>query len=171
MKGFEGVAMRLYLIRHGIASERLGSGITRDADRPLTDQGKEEMRVVARGLAKLNVKPDVVLSSPLVRTRETAEILVAEFGCELKFTDALAPGVTAGSVWKSIARYPEADQIVLVGHEPDMGMLVSQLVFAGPEFEMPFKKAGVCRVDVSDIPPTMPGTIKWFIPPKVFHSF
>lgn len=162
--------MKLYLIRHGIASERLGSGITRDADRPLTEEGKEEMRVVARGLARLNVKPDVVLSSPLVRTRETAEILVAEFGCELKFTDSLAPGVTTAQVWKSVKRYPEAGQIMLVGHEPDMGMLAAQLTFAGPEFEMPFKKAGVCRIDVSDIPPTSPGVIKWYLPPKVFHS-
>jgi phosphohistidine phosphatase SixA len=56
--------MRLYLVRHGIASERLGPGVTRDADRPLTDEGKDEMRVVARGLARLNVKPDVVLCQP-----------------------------------------------------------------------------------------------------------
>jgi len=164
------VAMRLYLVRHGIASERLGHGVTRDADRPLTDEGKEEMRVVARGLAKLNVKPDVVLASPLVRTRETAEILVEQFGCELKFTDTLAPGVTAANVWKSVARYPQAEQIFLVGHEPDMGMLVRDLVFAGLEFELPFKKGGVCRVDVSDLPPTSPGIIKWMLPPKVFHS-
>jgi phosphohistidine phosphatase SixA len=79
-------------------------------------------------------------ASPLVRTRETAEILVEQFGCELKFTDTLAPGVTAANVWKSVARYPQAEQIFLVGHEPDMGMLVRDLVFAGPEFEMPFKK-------------------------------
>ena len=161
--------MRLYLVRHGIASDRM-TGISRDSERPLTEEGKAEMRVVARGLAKLNVKPDVVLASPLVRTRETAEILVEQFGCELKFTDALAPGVTASSVWKSVARYPEANQIMLVGHEPDMGMLVGQLTFAGPEFELPFKKAGVCRVDVADMPPTSPGILKWLLPPKVFHS-
>lgn len=162
--------MRLYLVRHGIATERLGPGITRDADRPLTDEGRSEMKVVAKGLSRLKVKPDVVLSSPLVRARETAEFLVEEFGCEFKLTDALAPPVTAGNVFKSIGRYPDANQVFLVGHEPDMGMLAAQLLWAGPEFELPFKKAAVCRIDVSDMPPTSPGQLKWYLPPKVFHS-
>ena len=161
--------MRLYLVRHGIATDRLGPGITRDADRPLTDEGRSEMKIVARGLAKLKVKPDVVLSSPLVRTRETAEYLVQEFRCEFKLTDALAPAVTASNVYKSIARYADANQIFLVGHEPDMGMLAGQLLMAGPGFEFPFKKAAVCRIDVSDLPPTSAGILKWYLPPKVFH--
>lgn len=162
--------MRLYLVRHGIATDRLGPGITRDADRPLTDEGRAEMKIVAKGLSKLKVKADVVLASPLVRARETAEFLVEEFGCEFKLTDALAPPVTATNVFKSIGRYPEANQVFLVGHEPDMGMLAAQLLWAGHEFELPFKKAAVCRIDVADMPPTSPGILKWYLPPKVFHS-
>ena len=120
--------MRLYLVRHGIAVEGLKGGITRDSERPLTDEGREEMKLVAKALCKMNIKADLVLSSPLVRARQTAEYIAEAFGLDVKLTDALAPAVNHTQLFKSVARHEGAKEIFLVGHEPDMGMLVGNLI-------------------------------------------
>lgn len=164
--------MRLFLVRHGIAIDRLGPGMSRDSERNLTDEGIAEMRVVAKGLKDLGVKPDLVLSSPYLRTRETAQIIADAYSMEIATVDALAPGVIMTALYKGIQRHlnqnPNYNQIVLVGHEPDMGMIAANLLHAGPEFVMPFKKGAICRIDAPDLPSTMPGTLKWYMPPKLF---
>lgn len=162
--------MKVYLVRHGIAVEGLVRGITRDSERPLTDEGITELKMVARGLKHIGVAPDLIVASPLVRTKQTADILQTELGGELTTCDALAPGVTNASVFKFLKKYPNSHEMFLVGHEPDMGELVKEIIGAGFEFSLPFKKAGVCCVEVSDLPPTLPGTLKWLITPKIFAS-
>lgn len=162
-------AMKLYLVRHGIATQRLGGAITNDAQRPLTDEGRAETRVVAAALKRLGVKPEIFLTSPLVRARQTAEIFADVFGSgeSLAYSDALAPGGTASDLYKALKGFPRVNEVFLFGHEPDMGRLAATLLWAGPELDMPFKKAGVCRIDVSSLPPGSPGTLKWFITPKL----
>lgn len=162
--------MKIYLVRHGIAVEGLVRGISRDSERPLTEEGIEETKMVARGLKCIGVKPDLVVASPLVRARQTADIINAELGGELTTTDSLAPGVTASNVFKFLKKYPNSEEIFLVGHEPDMGELVKEIVAGGFEFSLPFKKAAVCCVEVADLPPTMPGTLKWLVTPEILVS-
>ena len=162
--------MRLYLVRHGVAVDHLGGAITRDSERPLTEEGISEMRVVATALTKMNVKPDLILASPLVRTKQTAQIIADAFGMQITLCDALAPAGSANLIFKTVAKHESANQVFLVGHEPDMGMLLNKLLWAGPECELPFKKGTIARVDVSDMPPTSPGALKWYMPPKVFNS-
>ena len=162
--------MKIYLVRHGIAAEGLIRGITRDSERPLTDEGITETKMVARGLKKIGVAPDLIVASPLVRTKQTADIIQTELGGELTICDALAPGVTSANVFKFLKKYPNSHEIFLVGHEPDMGELVKEIIGAGFEFTLPFQKAGVCCVEVADLPPTMPGILKWLLTPKVFAS-
>lgn len=162
--------MRLYMVRHGIAVDGLRGGITRDAERPLTEEGHDEMKSVARALHKLNVKPDLILSSPLIRAKQTAQHIADAFKLEVAITDSLAPAVNPSHLFKSIGRHPHAREIFLVGHEPDMGMLVGTLLFAGPEWQMPFKKAGICRVDITSLPPDNPGVLKWYITPKIITT-
>jgi phosphohistidine phosphatase len=161
--------MKLYLVRHGIATQRLGGAITTDAQRPLTEEGRNETRVVASALRRLGVAPDLIVSSPLVRAFQTAEILaeVLTRSTQVELCEALAPGGNASDLYKALRSFKEANEIFLVGHEPDMGRLAGTLLWAGPELDIPFKKAGVCRVDVTSLPPTAPGTLKWFITPKV----
>lgn len=159
--------MKLYLVRHGIAVEGLVRGISSDSQRPLTEEGIEETKMVARSLKRLNVKPEVIVSSPLVRAEQTAEILKEQLFGELMTSDSLCPGVTAQNVYKFLKEYADKDEIMLVGHEPDMGELVKEIVCAGFEFSLPFAKAGVCCVEVADLPPTMPGTLKWLVTPKL----
>lgn len=161
--------MKLYLVRHGIASERIGGAILNDSQRPLTDEGRSELKVVGQALKKLNIEPDLFMASPLVRAKQTAEVLMDVLNRKdpLKITDALAPGGTAQEIYRFMKNLSGFEEAMLVGHEPDIGRLAATLLWAGPELDIPFKKAGVCRVDVADLPPSLPGTLKWFITPKI----
>ncbi len=161
--------MKLFLIRHGIASQRLGGAVMNDSQRPLTEEGVAETRLVASAIRKLGIKPDLILASPLVRAQQTAEIFADVIGIphSLQTCEALSPGGTASDLYKALKGHKALESVFLVGHEPDMGRLAATLLWAGPELDIPFKKAGICRIDISSLPPTAPGTLKWFITPKL----
>lgn len=160
--------MKIYLVRHGIASDRIGGAVLNDGMRPLTDEGRSETKAVGKGLKRLGVKPDVIVVSPLVRTRQTAEILAEVFKLErpLEICNALAPGGTPATIFKFLQQFDKAQEIMLVGHEPDVGLITAALLGAG-DLEIPFQKAGVVRVDIANLPPTATGTLKWFVTPKI----
>ena len=159
-------------MRHGIAVDRIGGPVQNDFQRPLTDEGQVETRAVALGLKKLGVHADVVVSSQLVRAKQTAEIVCDIFGVKspLEITDALAPGGGASDLYKVLRKFVPFEEAFLVGHEPDIGRLTGTLLWSGPDLNVPFKKAGVCRIDVADVPPTSPGELKWFLTPKILTS-
>ncbi|MBA3856447.1 MAG: phosphohistidine phosphatase SixA [Cyanobacteria bacterium PR.3.49] len=165
----EYAVMKIYLMRHATAVERLGGAILNDSQRPLTDDGRAETRMMANALKRLNAKPTMVVSSPLTRARQTAEIILEVLGadCELKIADGLAPGGSSSEVFKNLKKLPPFEDLFLVGHEPDIGRLAADLMLGGPEVIIPFKKAAVIRVDIQDLPPSWPGTLKWFLSPKV----
>src|SRR5215470_14557464 len=146
--------MKLYLVRHGVATQKLGGAVQNDAQRPLTEEGREETRLVASAIKRLGVKPDLILTSPLVRAHQTAEILaeVLADGAALRMCEALAPGGTASDLYKFLRDFKQGEEVFAVGHEPDMGRLAATILWAGPELDMPFKKSGVCRIDVSSMP-------------------
>lgn len=158
--------MKLFLVRHGIAVDGIGGEIKSDAQRPLTAEGHNETEQVAKGLKRTGVKIDLLVSSPLVRARQTAEIFKDVFKLEaLEFCEALAPGGEPSEVFKFLQNHKKMECIALFGHEPDMGGLAQALLQA--DFSIPFKKAGVCRIDVNEMPPKYPGELKWFLPPKL----
>lgn len=159
--------MKLYLVRHGIAVDHVGGEIATDFDRPLTPEGVAETDLVATALRKLGVKPELLVSSPLVRAIQTAEIFrkVLDSREEIKICPALQPGGHPAELFKSLGK-TRANEIMFFGHEPDMGELAAKLIQAGADFHLPFKKAGVCRIDVSQLPPAG-GVMKWFITPKI----
>jgi phosphohistidine phosphatase len=112
--------MRLYLVRHGEAA----SGEP-DHERRLTAAGREQARRVGEQLADSDPRPDVVLHSPLVRARETAELIAAPLGIQPEPDDRLAPGATADGVRAAAAGRGEA--VVVVGHQPDCGEIAAEL--------------------------------------------
>lgn len=155
----------LILVRHGIAIDGYGGAIRSDRERPLTAEGMEETHQVARGLKKAGVKIEQLVSSPLVRAKQTADIFAEVFKLEeAMICNDLAPGVNHSRVFDFL-RPIQKDSIALFGHEPDMGELAQTLL--GAEFELPFKKAGACRIDLFGMPPSSPGILKWFMPPKI----
>ena len=162
-------AYQLFLIRHGVAEER-GDAWPDDAKRPLSEDGIERFQKSARGLARLDVWIDVVLTSPLVRARQTAEIVASAFDPRPSIItiESLAPGGSYASLLADLEKHGRKTRIALVGHEPGIGELGARLIGSRHSFE--FKKGAVCRIDVDEIPPVGPGDLRWFLTPKVMAS-
>jgi len=159
----------LYLIRHAIAEER-GDAWPDDAKRPLTEQGMSRMRKSVRGLARLGVAMDVILTSPLVRARQTAEIVAA--GLEPRPTiltiDSLTPAGTFAALAADLEKHARKNRLALVGHEPNIGEIAARLL--GTRHPIEFKKGAVCRIDVEELPPHGPGDLRWFLPPRALRN-
>ena len=160
---------QLYLIRHGLAEER-GEAWPDDTKRPLTEEGMARLRKEARGLARLGVAVDMMLSSPLVRARQTAEIVAAAFDPRphVATTDALAPGAQNTAVMADLEKHLRKGKIAIVGHEPALGELAARLI--GTRHPITFKKGAVCRIDVDTLPPAGPGSLRWFLTPRVMRA-
>ena len=159
----------LYFVRHGVAQER-GDAWPDDAKRPLTDEGMSRVRKAARGLARLGVSVEVVLTSPLVRARQTAELVAAGLDPRpsLVNVDSLAPDGTYAAVVADLEKHARKTRIALVGHEPMMGELAARLI--GSRHPIEFKKGGVCRIDLEDLPPAGPGDLRWMLTPKILRA-
>ena len=110
---------QIYLIRHGLAEDR-GDAWPDDAQRPLTDRGVSRVRKTARGLAAIGVAFDVILTSPLVRARQTADAIASVFEPRPPIvpTDALAPGGSYQALVAELEKTGRRTRIGLVGHEP-----------------------------------------------------
>jgi phosphohistidine phosphatase len=158
--------MRLYFLRHGIAEERSPSGS--DFDRRLTDEGIREMETVAQGLHKLGLRFDAILTSPLVRARQTAAIVARELNVEdvLREERGLASGAGLGDLQDVLESQPSKAHVLLVGHEPDFSGFVSRLIGGG---RVKMKKAGLACVETAAIEPGA-GELRWLLNPDHFRK-
>lgn len=164
--------MDLLVIRHAIAGDRAEWAKTGrpDGERPLTDEGRERMREIGRALQRLVPKLDLLATSPLVRAVQTAEI-VNEAYDDLDVVDAppLGHGGALDEVRAWLATRTES-RIAIVGHEPDLGQLVSWFLLGDPSGGITLKKGGACLLRFAG--PLDPGTaeLRWFLPPKVLRQ-
>jgi phosphohistidine phosphatase len=161
--------LELYLIRHGVAAER-GEEWPDDSKRPLTSQGIAKLKKEARGLVALDVSFDQIVSSPLVRTRQTADVIAEALKNKppIATSDALAPAGTPAAVIEEIAKHVRKARVALVGHEPNLGELAAQLIRSRTPLE--FKKGGVCRIDFDVLPPKGAGALRWFVTPRILRK-
>jgi phosphohistidine phosphatase len=159
----------LYLVRHAIAAER-GDSWPDDSKRPLTADGVSRFGEVVDGLVWLGVGIDEIFSSPLVRAKQTADILSARLAerPSVKIVDELAPGHDPASVRAELARRSKRRRVAVVGHEPDLGELTAALI--GASRALPFRKGGVCRIDVEGLGSARAGELIWFLPPKILRK-
>ncbi|MBK4729885.1 phosphohistidine phosphatase SixA [Oxynema sp. CENA135] len=160
---------RIYFIRHGIAADR--TDYERDADRPLTEEGFRKTRQIARRLEQLGLHFDRLLTSPLTRARQTAEILQEQgLSDTLEEYPHLKP---AGNFQQWLHWYrdwqPSTEtHLALVGHEPDLGHWVEQLVFGDIGDRLAIKKAGIVGTIVpSTGSPVGNSLLFWLTPPKL----
>jgi phosphohistidine phosphatase len=160
--------LELYLIRHGSAAER-GDEYPDDSKRPLTSEGIADLRKEARALNALGIGFEHIITSPLVRTRQTAEVLAEHLKSKpsISTSDALAPAGAPAAVLHELAKHMRRTSIALVGHEPNIGELAARLV--GSRTPMAFKKGAICRIDFEVFPPKGTGQLRWFLPPKVLR--
>ena len=161
--------IELYLIRHGVAEER-GEAWPDDSKRPLTQDGTSKLRKAARALGRLGVALDVIVASPLVRTRQTAEIIASGLDPHphIVTAESLTPGSTVAAVLSDLEKHAKRGRIGLVGHEPGIGELAARLI--GARHPIPFKKGAVCRIDVEGLPPAGPGDLRWLLTPKILKA-
>ena len=159
----------LYLIRHGVAAER-GENFPDDTKRPLTNEGVQKLRKEAKALVALDITFDVVLTSPLVRTRQTAEIVAAAFRNVPPIVNmaSLAPGSPHNAIIEELSKHHRRHRIALVGHEPGIGEFAGRLI--GVRRPLEFKKGAICRIDVAALPPTGPGQLRWFLTPRILRK-
>jgi phosphohistidine phosphatase len=160
----------LYIMRHGIAVAR-GADFADDSKRPLTPEGKKKIKEIASGLKRLGVVVDWVVTSPLVRAVETAEI-VAEFlgpNVPVDFCDALCPGGSAETLITFLAKHPNRQRVLVAGHEPDLSSLAARLIGAARHAGLALKKGGCCLVEFDQFPPKSPGNLVWWATPRLLR--
>lgn len=144
--------MEIYFIRHGIAGER--GEYANDDIRPLSEEGKEKTLKVAQRLQKLGLKFNLILTSPLVRARSTAEILLqAGLSKQMLEFPPLAPGGDFQALvkWLLNSEYNQKQtQLALVGHQPDLANWAEMLVWGNSQEKLLLKKAGVIGVELPE---------------------
>lgn len=155
--------MILYFLRHGLAgSPRAGD----DDTRPLTDAGEAALRSAAPLWRRLNLRPDVVLTSPLVRAVRTAELLAEAVGSGTPIVhDRLRPGAGWGDMARALAGHPDARRVLFVGHEPDLSSTVALLTGAS---SVRMRKGGLACVEFYGTPEPGGGEIAWLIDPDIY---
>ena len=158
--------MELYLLRHGIAEDRSQSG--RDADRRLTEEGRDKLRRILERAHSAGVRPSLILSSPLRRALETAEIAAHALGYDGKIvrTPALAPDSSPQQVWEAIREHQGEAAVVLAGHEPLFSATVAYLLGSTQEM-VHFRKGAIVRIDADAFKATPRGILEWMLTAKL----
>ena len=159
--------MILYFLRHGLAEDR--ETWNKDDDlRPLTEKGKQQMQQEAKAISDLVPDLDAIITSPLVRAQQTAEIVASYLGMQegLVADERLSPGFSVKELGEIIQDYSGSEGLILVGHEPDFSLTLSSLIGGG---RLIFKKGGFARVDLLQLEPPQ-GELAWLIPPKALSS-
>jgi phosphohistidine phosphatase len=161
--------MNLYIIRHAIAVDEGAPEYEEDSLRPLTEKGKKKMRQIAKGLYALGVRFDLILSSPYVRAKETAEILAEVFKMKKKIelSENLVPMGDPDLLIAEVNEKYSADSIAFVGHEPELTHLVGLLISENPGLDMTLKKGGVCSLSADDLHHSRNATLEWLLTPGI----
>lgn len=162
--------MNLYLLRHGIAAAKDDPAFESDSERPLTKKGVKKFRKAALGIERLGISFDAILSSPLVRARQTADVVAEILGREscVEEIPALAPDSSSEQLLSELSRFEGKEHVMLVGHEPFLGNLAKFLLTrkSDSDVPIPLRKGGICRIDIDAVPPTQPGQMHWLLTPK-----
>ena len=160
--------MKLTIIRHAIAVPHGTEGVA-DDERPLTAKGRRRFEKVARGLAEICGGPDVLLTSPLPRATETADIAAQAWG---DVTPTSEPALAQGNVDEilgMLAHYPPDQHVAIVGHEPTLSALLARLVGSTALDRFAFRKGGVAHLELPGAPEEG-GRLEWFTRPRILRA-
>jgi phosphohistidine phosphatase len=158
--------MQIYLLRHGIAEDPKPG--QRDADRALTPEGKKRLRAIVKRARAADVTPGLILTSPLRRAVESAQIAAAvlEYKGDLLRTKALMPESSPEAVWEEIRVHKTEEQLLLAGHEPLFSSATAYLLNA-PSLVVDFKKGALIRIDVEQLSAHPRGVLRWMLASKL----
>jgi phosphohistidine phosphatase len=158
--------MELYLLRHGVAED--GNAQTPDSERALTNEGRRKLRLVLDAAADAGLQPTLILTSPLKRAVQTAEIAqqVLKYADEPLRTKSLAPGATVEQVWDEVRIHRDERSLLLVGHNPLFSELSGYLLGSN-DIQVDFKKGAILRVDLQNFPSRPKGVLRWYLTAKL----
>lgn len=164
--------MNIHLLRHGIAAPLAEENDFVDEKRRLTPEGEIKLRRAAQGLKVLRVNFDLIASSPLIRAKETAEIVaeVLKYKPPIEIWDELEPEGTPESACARFRSHPENASLLLVGHQPSIGVLASFLLTGSPTRSLPFKKGSLFSIEVNQLPPTGVGNLNWMLSSRMLRQ-
>ena len=166
--------IELYLMRHGIAVEIEEPGVASDAERELSAAGRIRLQQEAVGIRELGLKPDLILSSPLRRCRQTADIVASRLGMQdrTQILGALAPGRafldgvdSRADIFIELGAW-QFERALLVGHQPDLAEIASYLLAGTRHLNLDFRKGSICAIEIASIPPRGPGLLRWMMAPR-----
>ena len=158
--------MILYFLRHGKASDGDGGP---DAERHLTDAGAAALRRAAVLWRRLNLRPQLVLTSPLTRARETADLLCEAIECrrEPVADGRLGPGAGWPDLAQAMAQHPDARRVLFVGHQPDLGAAVALLTGAT---SVRLRPGSLACVEFPGVPEAGTGELAWLLDPDLYAA-
>jgi phosphohistidine phosphatase len=154
----------LYFLRHGEAGQAWPHN---DEQRPLSAEGEAELLAAASTWQRLKLRPDVVISSPLVRAEQTARLLCEGIGHAAGpvIDERLRPGAEWGDMARALADHPDAARACFVGHEPDFSRVVAQLTGAS---SIRMRKGGLACVEFYGVPEPGSGELAWLLDPDLY---
>jgi phosphohistidine phosphatase len=159
--------MILYIVRHGIAVDRDDPKCPPEAERPLTAEGVKKTRSAALGMKFMGAKPDLLITSPLVRAAQTAEIFAEVLGyapAKIRATDSLKPAANPTEFIRELTKI-RAKEIACFGHAPHLDMLIAQMAGARGVFTQ-IKKAGAACLEQTG----EKWELRWMLAPKVLRQ-
>ncbi len=161
--------MKIVFLRHGIAAD--ADGYPADDLRPLTKEGRDKTRAAARGLARLAIQPDLIVTCNLLRARETAEILAEELDgrADIQVLACLRPGGNFAEFMHWLESREE-ETVVAVGHMPDIAEFAQRCLTGRALFAMTFKKTAACCVEFDGEPAAGHGCLEWLLQPAILRA-
>jgi phosphohistidine phosphatase len=159
--------LNLYILRHGEAGTRAPIP-SRDAERSLTVAGRREVQDIAESIDTLGVKFDKILTSPLRRAHETAAIVARTLKSlnKLEDSDDLRPEGNRTELYRRLSNFRQDDLILLVGHEPYLSTLISEVISGSTNSRISLKKAGMAKLRINSFLPKPSGELRWLLTPK-----
>jgi phosphohistidine phosphatase len=157
----------LYIVRHGIAEDGFGKS---DAERELTNEGREKVSENGKRLRNHGVKPGVIISSPYLRASQTAQILAEELGYkgEIHPDDRITPMGRYETFNDLFTEYRSEQHIMIVGHEPNVSELTARICAQG-QLRMDFKKGAVACIGIDRVRPVQ-GVLLWYAPSAILRA-
>lgn len=160
--------MKLYILRHGEAAEHSDPRF-KENERPLTSKGIQRTKQLAHALREMDVSFDKILSSPLIRAKQTAEIVARGITKPVDLTEALTPSGNMKSLIEQIAMIrPVPGNVLLVGHEPYLSGFISFLCLGNADLPVKLKKGALCRLEVEHLICGKCATLEWLAQPRLF---
>ncbi len=162
--------MQLYIVRHGIAIDREDPKCPPDPERYLTEEGFEKTRQVAKGVAALDVKAGLFLTSPYVRATQTAEIFADALSYakqKIRRSDLLLPGAEPSLLFRELAKEKQASSVFLFGHAPQLDDLIATALGSKKHLTA-LKKAGVALIELKRVSAPI-GVLVWLATPKLLR--